>query len=112
MSSRAKDLKRQLATESLQALIRLRQTGQPPSSDDSPLLMAIWQAARDAFIAEGPSRCRFAHRHQSLQFLVTTSWGVDNDLLKFLLHDKLTGSLLLVGDANGPVFPPPKNTGI
>lgn len=98
-------MKMQLADEAFWARVRFDETGKRPSHEDAPLLMGIWQNSWDALVADGPTRTRSVHRYKSLHFLVTSSWGTRDDLLKFQLRDWGSGTLLLAGDASGPLFP-------
>lgn len=104
-------LKKQLAIESVFALVRLRQTGQQPTHEDSPLLMDIWQWMLFRILAGGQATERLRHSGyqkfglgKAFSFSVTSLWDDKNRLIKFLVYDITSGSLLLVGDMNGPVF--------
>ena len=101
-----KRLKRQLVTESIFAMGRFRQTGQSPTQEDSPLLMCIWRRARD-HILEGNATAIFNVHGVGMGLRVTAIELRDdqNRLSKFTAYDASIGSLLLVGDMNGPVFP-------
>ena len=104
-------LKKQLVIESVFALVRLRQTGQQPTHEDSPLLMDMWQwvlfrilagnQATERLIHSGYQKCGFG---KAFNFSVTSLWDDKSRLVKFLVYDITSGSLLLVGDVNGPVF--------
>ena len=100
-----KRLKRQLANESIFAMVRFRQTGQSPTQEDSPLLMCIWKRGRD-HILEGNATAVF-NVHDVGMGLRVTAIELQNDQnkpRKFILYDAGVGSLLLVGDMSGPVF--------
>lgn len=113
MTRHTKNLKRQLATESIFALVRLRQTGQPPTQEDSLLLMDVWKQTLDFIVAGGPiTQPKIRGYGNALRFYVTAFWDDKKRLTKFVLHDIITGSLLLAGDMNGPVFPTRKSSTI
>ena len=104
---RSRGVRRQLATESIFALARLRQTGQTPTQAYSPLLLWLWQRARDLALVRGAK----AHIYvgpvgMALRITVSALWDDQNKLSKFMVYDAGTGSLLLVGDMNGPLFSP------
>lgn len=101
----SRSIMRQLATESILALGRFRQTGQPPSHEDSPLLMDIWQRVRNRVLERGVNaRIYRGDVGMALRITVSTVWDDQNRLKKFMAYDAGSGSLLLVGDMNGPVF--------
>lgn len=108
-------LKNQLAIESVFSLVRLRKTGQQPTHEDSPLLMDVWQWMLFRILAGGPvteRRVQGGYKKfgsgKAFNFSVTSLWDYQNRLIKFLMYDVTSGSLLLVGDVNGPVFHVPK----
>lgn len=112
-------LKKQLAIESVFALVRLRQTGQQPTHEDSPLLMDIWQWMLFRILAGGQTTERLRHSGyqkyglgKAFSFSVTSSWDDKSRLIKFLVYDITSGSLLLVGDMNGPVFHARKSSAV
>lgn len=102
----SRGVRRQLAAESVFALVRLRQTGQPPTHEDSPLPMCIWQRVLERVLERGAE----AHIYLgdvgiALRITVSALWDDQNSLSKFMVYDAGVGNLLLVGDMAGPVFP-------
>jgi hypothetical protein len=119
MTSYRTNLKCQLATESLFALMRLRKTGQRPTHEDSPVLMDLWKWMLYRIMTSGNiNECRICAGYQKLgagrtfRFSVTALWDDENRLSKFLVYEVVSGSLLLAGDMNGPVFPARKPSAV
>lgn len=110
----AADLKRALAHESLQALAKLRSTGEPPTAETAPTLMAVWQSARDKLLKGGAMKSPETFTFEGLKCLFGVLWGAHGQLERFYLRDRYTGYVLLSGDTNGPAFfasrTPAKNT--
>lgn len=93
-----------LAAEAVNALAVLRLTGQPPRKEDAPECFALHAAAWAVIRAD---LRRHAHRvdyagHKLTAFL---SWSTDTGVLEsFEIRSVSRGSLLLRGDAAGPLF--------
>lgn len=104
----ATDIKRALARESLVAMVAMRTTGQGPTVESSPTLMAVWQAARDGLVHGGVDKSPATFQYEGLKCLYGALWNGRGQLERFYLHDRVKGVLLLTGDMNGPVFRAPK----
>lgn len=106
----APELKAAIERESRHALAHLRSTGEVPSSETAPLLMAVWQAARDKLLTHGEFGVYEVFHFRGLRCLVASVWD-GGRLDRFYLRDRFTGRLLLAGTAHGlllvlPGIPP------
>lgn len=98
------DFKTALALESLRALACLRKTGEAPTDVTAPRLMAIWRGARDRLTGVGTNRAVSTYTFKGMRFQVSAIYGRDGRLHRFYLRDYFSGTLVLAGDDNGPVF--------
>lgn len=103
----ATELKRALARESIAAMVAMRTTGQMPTPESAPTLMAVWQAARDKLLLAGVDKAPAIFHYEGLRCLYSALWNDWGQLERFYLHDSRKGVLLLAGDTNGPVFRAP-----
>lgn len=95
-----------LALEAVNALTVQRQTGQPPRKEDAPECFALHAAAWAVIRAD---LRRHAHRvdYAGHKLTAVLSWSADTgELESFEVRSVSRGSLLLRGDAAGPLFTP------
>lgn len=100
------DFKTALALESLRAVARLRKTGEAPTDETAPRLMAIWRGARNKLTGVGMDCAVSVYTFKGLRFQVSSIYGRDGRLHRFYLRDYFSGALVLTGDNDGPVFCP------
>ena len=106
------DFKTALALESLRALARLRKTGEAPTAETAPRLIAIWRAARDKLTSVGIDHAVSVFAFKGMRFQVSSIYGRDGRLHRFYLRDYFSGALVLTGDNDGPVFFPDRPNAI
>ena len=106
----ATELKRAMAREALHALARLRSTGVAPSLETAPILMSVWQEARDKLLMHGEEKSFEVFNFRGLKCLVSAVWNGGN-LDRFYLRDRHKAHLLLAGTAHGPLLLPGRTHG-
>ena len=74
------DFKTALALESLRAVARLRKTGQAPTDETAPRLMAIWRGARNKLTGVGMDCAVSVYTFKGLRFQVSSIYGRDGRL--------------------------------
>ena len=106
------DFKTALALESLRAVARLRKTGEAPTDETAPRLMAIWRGARNKLTGVGMDCAVSVYTFKGLRFQVSSIYGRDGRLHRFYLRDYFSDALVLTGDDDGPVFLPQSHDSI
>ena len=106
------DFKTALALESLRAVARLRKTGEAPTDETAPRLMAIWRGARNKLTGVGMDCAVSVYTFKGLRFQASSIYGRDGRLHRFYLRDYFSGALVLTGDNDGPVFFPDRPNAI
>ena len=106
------DFKTALALESLRAVARLRKTGEAPTDETAPRLMAIWRGARNKLTGVGMDCAVSVYTFKGLRFQASSIYGRDGRLHRFYLRDYFSGALVLTGDDDGPVFLPQSHDSI
>ncbi len=106
------DFKTALALESLRAVARLRKTGEEPTDETAPRLMAIWRGARNKLTGVGMDCAVSVYTFKGFRFQVSSIYGRDGRLHRFYLRDYFSGALVLTGDNDGPVFCPDSRNAI